>query len=92
MKDAVRLAVFALCGIWTFQCGCQAFAAAKDDPWAELTRQDVDAYCRDIRGIHPCMLDPYAPGFAGRVEQACSTAFDQSASVSTRRPISANSG
>ena len=62
MKDAVRLAVFALCGIWTFQCGCQAFAAAKDDPWAELTRQDVDAYCRDIRGIHPCMLDPYAPG------------------------------
>ena len=47
------------------------------DPWTALTVQDVDAYCRDIRGIHPGMVDPYAPGFAERVEQACSTAVEQ---------------
>ncbi len=51
-------------------------------PWGALTQHDVEIYCNDIRGIHPGMVDPYAPGFADRVEQACEIALE-SASAAT---------
>ena len=47
-----------------------------ENPWGSLTQRDVEAYCRDIRGIHPGMVDPYAPGFADRVERACAVALE----------------
>lgn len=53
------------------------------DPWGTLTQRDVEAYCRDVRGVHPGMVDPYAPGFADRVERACATALEEAGTASS---------
>ena len=47
-------------------------------PWASLTSRDVAAFCSDIRGVHPGMVDPYAPMFAKQVDQACEAATGKS--------------
>ncbi len=56
--------------------GVTSFAAAADPPsvWPALTSKDVSAYCADIRGIQPGMVDPLTPTFAKRVDEACTTA------------------
>lgn len=51
--------------------------------WASLTSQDVAAFCRDIRGVHPGMVDPLAPMFAKQVDQACQTAAEKSRNASS---------
>jgi len=56
---------------------------AEVSPWGALTQQDVETYCDDIRGIHPGMVDPYAPGFADRVEQACKAALETASEASS---------
>ncbi len=47
-------------------------------PWATLASRDVAAFCSDIRGVHPGMADPLAPGFARQVDRACEKATEQS--------------
>src|SRR3954447_10851131 len=52
-----------------------------EPPWATLTSKDVSAYCADIRGIHPGMVDPLTPMFAKRVDDACGTAATKAQSA-----------
>jgi hypothetical protein len=47
-------------------------------PWASLASKDVAAYCSDIRGVHPGMVDPLSPMFAKQVDRACEVAADKS--------------
>jgi hypothetical protein len=51
--------------------------------WANLTSQDVAAFCADIRGVHPGMVDPLSPKFAEQVDQACETAARRSRNASS---------
>jgi hypothetical protein len=51
--------------------------------WATLASEDVDAFCRDIRGVHPGMVDPLAPAFAKQVDRACQVAEDRSRRVAS---------
>jgi hypothetical protein len=43
-------------------------------PWASLASNDVGAFCSDIRGVHPGMVDPQSPMFAKQLDRACETA------------------
>src|SRR2546423_4396275 len=52
-------------------------------PWANLTSQDVAAFCADIRGVHPGMVDPLSPTFAKQVDHACEIAAKKSRSASS---------
>lgn len=52
-------------------------------PWASLTSQDVAAFCSDIRGVHPGMVDPLLPSFAKQVDNACETAAEKSRDASS---------
>src|SRR3954463_14209013 len=47
-------------------------------PWATLASNDVAAYCADIRGVHPGMVDPLSPTFARQVDRACAVAAESS--------------
>ena len=47
-------------------------------PWATLAAADVGAFCRDIRGVHPGMVDPLSPSFANQVDGACDVAAERS--------------
>jgi hypothetical protein len=47
-------------------------------PWAELAAKDVEAFCSDIRGVHPGMVDPLSPTFAKQVDGACRAAAERS--------------
>ena len=42
--------------------------------WASLAAADVRAFCGDIRGVHPGMVDPLSPRFADQVDRACGVA------------------
>jgi hypothetical protein len=46
-------------------------------PWTELTARDVAAFCSDIRGVHPGMVDPLSPTFASQVDRACRSATER---------------
>src|SRR5215207_4065020 len=46
--------------------------------WATLASSDVAAFCGDIRGVHPGMVDPLAPTFAKKVARACEIAAERS--------------
>ena len=46
-------------------------------PWASLASSDVGAFCSDIRGVHPGMVDPQSPTFAKQVDRACETAAER---------------
>ena len=50
-------------------------------PWASLTAADVGAFCADIRGVHPGMVDPLSPRFASQVDRACAIAAERSRSA-----------
>lgn len=52
-------------------------------PWASLISQDVAAYCADIRGIHPGMVDPLHPAFAKHVNDACAAAASRAQSAAS---------
>src|SRR5205085_3011142 len=43
-------------------------------PWANLASADVRAFCADIRGVHPGMVDPQSPAFGKQVDRACELA------------------
>ena len=61
--------------------GAAAAAPATDStasPWADLASGDVAAFCSDIRGVHPGMVDPLAPTFAAKVDRACEVAAERS--------------
>ena len=47
-------------------------------PWATLASSDVTAYCADVRGVHPGMVDPLSPTFAKQVDRACAAAAESS--------------
>lgn len=47
-------------------------------PWANLASADVAAFCNDIRGVHPGMVDPLAPTFGPQVDRACESAAAKS--------------
>jgi hypothetical protein len=46
--------------------------------WATLASRDVGAFCRDIRGVHPGIVDPLSPTFANQVDRACEIAAQKS--------------
>ena len=46
--------------------------------WASLASGDAAAFCRDIRGVHPGMVDPLSPTFAKQVDRACDVAAERS--------------
>ena len=46
-------------------------------PWASLAAADVAAFCGDIRGVHPGMVDPLSPRFATQVDRACAVATER---------------
>ena len=59
-------------------------AAAPDSTstaWASLAAADVAAFCGDIRGVHPGMVDPLSPRFASQVDEACQVAGGRARSV-----------
>ena len=61
--------------------GAIAAASATDStasPWVNLASSDVAAFCSDIRGVHPGMVDPLAPTFATKVDSACNLASERS--------------
>jgi hypothetical protein len=47
-------------------------------PWATIASNDVAAYCADVRGVHPGMVDPLSPTFAKQVDRACAVAAESS--------------
>ena len=60
--------------------GVTAAASPPDSaarPWANLASSDVGAFCRDIRGVHPGMVDPLSPTFARQVDRACQSAAEK---------------
>jgi hypothetical protein len=60
--------------------GATAAASAPDrspSPWASLASNDVEAFCTDIRGVHPGMVDPLSPTFAKQVDRACEVAAEK---------------
>jgi hypothetical protein len=52
-------------------------------PWVALAAADVDAFCRDIREVHPGMVDPLSPAFATQVDRACQVAAGRSRHVAS---------
>ena len=46
--------------------------------WSNLTAADVSAFCSDVRGVHPGMVDPLSPRFATQVARACEIAAGRS--------------
>src|SRR3712207_6023449 len=50
-------------------------------PWASLAVADARAFCSDIRGVHPGMVDPLSPRFATQVDQACEIAAERARSA-----------
>jgi len=46
-------------------------------PWVDLAAKDVDAFCADIRGVHPGIVDPLSPKFASQVDRACHAADER---------------
>ena len=46
--------------------------------WSSLTAADVSAFCSDVRGVHPGMVDPLSPRFASQVDRACAIAAERS--------------
>ena len=60
--------------------GVAAAAWLSDGPvsstWANIASKDVEAFCTDIRGVHPGMVDPLSPRFANQVDRACETATE----------------
>jgi hypothetical protein len=67
-----------LAGLLIF--GATAAATPPDSsasPWASLATGDVSAFCADIRGVHPGMVDPLSPTFATQVDQACAIAAER---------------
>ena len=49
--------------------------------WATLASSDLAAFCSDIRGVHPGMVDPLAPTFAKQVDTACEIAAERARSA-----------
>jgi hypothetical protein len=61
--------------------GATAAASAPDSsasPWSNLASRDVEAFCSDIRGVHPGMVDSLALKFATQVDRACEIAAERS--------------
>jgi hypothetical protein len=61
--------------------GISAVTSAPDSSasaWASLASKDVGAFCSDIRGVHPGMVDPLSPRFAAQVDRACEVAAERS--------------
>ena len=46
-------------------------------PWAKLASDDVTAFCTDIRGVHPGMVDPLSPTFSQQVDLGCRAAAEK---------------
>jgi hypothetical protein len=46
--------------------------------WSSLAAADVSAFCSDVRGVHPGMVDPLSPRFASQVDRACELAAERS--------------
>ncbi len=66
--------------------GVRAAASTADSassPWATLASNDVTAYCADVRGVHPGMVDPLSPAFAKQVDRACAVAAERSRTASS---------
>jgi hypothetical protein len=66
--------------------GATAAASAADSsasPWATLASSDVAAFCTDIRGVHPGMVDPLSPTFARQVDRACEEAAERARTASS---------
>jgi hypothetical protein len=63
--------------------GASAGADSSASPWADFASKDVAAFCGDIRGVHPGMVDPLNPGFAKQVDQACEIASEKSRTVAS---------
>lgn len=50
--------------------GCStSYRAASTSPWRQLAEADAVSVCENIKGVHPAMVDPQTPEFAGNVEK-----------------------
>jgi hypothetical protein len=63
--------------------GASVATDSSASPWADFASRDVAAFCSDIRGVHPGMVDPLNPGFAKQVDQACEIASEKSRFVAS---------